>query len=51
VVQAAYDEPDLVLGEVDFDLTHRFRPNFPILRDIRADMYQQLREAVESEID
>lgn len=51
VVQAGYDEPDLVLGEVDYDLTHRFRPSFPILRDIRADMYEQLRDAVVSEID
>lgn len=51
VAQAAYDEPDLVLGEVDYELTHRFRPSFPILRDIRADMYEQLREAVVSEID
>lgn len=51
VAQAAYDEPDLVLGEVDYDLTHRFRPSFPIMRDIRADMYEQLRDAVASEID
>jgi predicted amidohydrolase len=51
VVQAAYDAPDLVLGEVDYELTHRFRPHFPVLRDIRAEMYEQLREAVESEID
>jgi predicted amidohydrolase len=51
VAQAAYDEPDLVLGEVDYELTHRFRPHFPILRDIRADMYEQLRAAVESGID
>ncbi len=51
VAQAAYDDPDLVLGEVDYALTHRFRPSFPILRDIRSEMYEQLREAVASEID
>jgi predicted amidohydrolase len=51
VAQAAYDVPDRVLGEVDYGLTHRFRPHFPILRDIRGEMYEQLREAVESEID
>ena len=51
VAQAAYDVPDMVLGEIDYGLTHRFRPHFPILRDIRADMYAQLLEAVESRID
>lgn len=49
--QAAYDRPDLVLGEVDYALTHRFRPHFPVLRDLRAEMYEQLRDAVGSEID
>lgn len=51
VARAAYDAPDLVLGEVDYDLTHRFRPHFPVLRDLRADMFEQLRDAVASEID
>ena len=51
IAQAAYNEPDLVLGEVDYDLTHRFRPHFPILRDIRADMYQQLLDVMDTSID
>ena len=51
VCQAAYDVEDLVVGEVDYEMTHRFRPHFPILRDLRADMYEQLREVVERDID
>jgi predicted amidohydrolase len=51
VVRAAYDSEDLVWGEIDTDVTHRFRPFFPVLRDLRADMYDQLRDAVEENID
>jgi predicted amidohydrolase len=45
VCQAPYFEEALVCGVVDYDQTHRFRPLFPVLRDLRADMYKQLAEA------
>ncbi|MDQ3654695.1 MAG: carbon-nitrogen hydrolase family protein [Chloroflexota bacterium] len=51
ICQAAYDVEDLVCGEVDYDLTHRFRPSFPVLRDLRADMYTQLLDAMDQHID
>jgi predicted amidohydrolase len=51
IVQAAYDTEDLVCGEIDYDATHRFRPLFPILRDLRADMYAQLHDAIDENID
>ncbi len=51
VCQAPYDIEGLAIGEVDYDLTHRFRPHFPILRDLRAEMYTQLRDAVAETID
>jgi len=51
VAQAPGDVEALVCGTVDYDLTHRFRPRFPILRDIRAGMYDQLRRATDEHID
>ena len=51
VCQAPYDVEALVSGTIDYDATHRFRPLFPVLRDIRADMYAQLKTAVEDHID
>jgi hypothetical protein len=51
IAQAAYDVPDLVCGEVDYAVTHRMRPFFPILRDLRAEMYAQLEAAVDEHID
>jgi predicted amidohydrolase len=51
IAQAAYDVEDLVLGEVDYDATHRFRPYFPVLRDLRADMYSQLHGALSDNLD
>jgi predicted amidohydrolase len=45
VCQAPYDAEALVCGVADYDQTHRFRPLFPVLRDLRADMYKQLAEA------
>ncbi|MBA2470289.1 MAG: carbon-nitrogen hydrolase family protein [Chloroflexia bacterium] len=51
VCQAAYDVEDLVCGEIDYDLTHRFRPSFPVLRDLRVDMYRQLLDAAEEHLD
>jgi predicted amidohydrolase len=51
VVQAAYDKEDLVVGTIDTDATHRFRPFFPVLRDLNADMYVQLRSAVDEAMD
>ena len=51
ICQAPYDKEALVTGTVDYDITHRFRPYFPILRDIRAEMYEQLREVTEDHID
>jgi predicted amidohydrolase len=51
LAQAAYDVEDLVLGEVDYETTHRFRPHFPVLRDLRADMYSQLHIALKEHLD
>ncbi len=51
IVQAAYDTPDLVCGEIDYDVTHRMRPLFPILRDLHAGMYAQLTSALDEHID
>jgi predicted amidohydrolase len=51
IAQAAYDVPDLVLGEVDYAVTHRFRPRFPVLRDLTAGMYRQLAAAVDDTLD
>jgi predicted amidohydrolase len=46
VCQAPYDVEALVCATVDYELTHRFRPLFPTLRDLDAGMYRQLEEAV-----
>lgn len=51
IAQAPYDTPNLVCGDVDYTLTHRMRPLFPILRDLRAEMYAQLEAATTAEID
>ncbi len=51
VSQAPYDVEALVVGEVDYAQTHRFRPFFPVLRDLRADMYEQLRDAIDERLD
>ena len=51
IAQAAYDVPDLVCGEVDYVQTHRFRPFFPVLRDLTARDVVQLQDAVEDGID
>lgn len=51
VCQAPYDEEGLVCAEVDYDLTHRVRPLFPVLRDLRAEMYHQLAEALTASLD
>ena len=49
--QAPYDVEALVCGTVDYELTHRFRPLFPTLRDLDAGMYRRLAEAVTSILD
>ena len=46
VCQAPYDREALVLGEVDLGQTRRFRPYFPVLRDLSPEVYDQLRAAV-----
>jgi predicted amidohydrolase len=51
LAQAAYDVPDLVLGTLDYAETHRFRPRFPVLRDLTASMYRQLAAAMDDELD
>ena len=51
VVQALYDEEALVCGTVDYAWTERFRPFFPVLRDLRAEMYQQLTEVVHTSME
>jgi hypothetical protein len=51
IVQAAHNTPDPVCGEVDYAITHRMRPMFPILRDLRAEMYAQLEAVMNEEID
>lgn len=45
VCQAPYGDEALVCGTVDYAQTQRFRPLFPVLRDLRADMYKQLADA------
>jgi predicted amidohydrolase len=44
VCKAPYDEPAVVVGTVDYNLTKEFRPFFPVLRDIRVDFYNELYE-------
>ncbi len=51
IVQANYDVEDLVCGEVDYEATHRFRPFFPVLRDLSIDMYIQLQAAMDATVD
>jgi len=51
VCQAPYDAEALVSGIVDYDATDRFRPLFPVLRDLRADMYAQLAAALDESLD
>jgi predicted amidohydrolase len=51
IAQAAYDVEDLVCGEVDYEATHRFRPFFPVLRDLSIDMFTQLQAAMDAALD
>lgn len=51
VCQAPYDVEALVCATVDYEQTHRFRPLFPVLRDLRAEMYAQLEEALAAGLD
>lgn len=51
VCRAPYDEEALVCGTVDYELTHRFRPLFPVLRDLRSETYRQLQEALDASLD
>jgi predicted amidohydrolase len=51
IVQGAYDVEDLVCGEIDYEDTHRFRPFFPVLRDLQVEMYAQLQAAMDETID
>jgi predicted amidohydrolase len=46
VCQAPYGEEALVCATVDYELTSRFRPFFPVLRDLQGSMYGDLQEAV-----
>jgi predicted amidohydrolase len=43
--QAPYDREALVVGEVDYERTRRFRPFFPVLRDLSPALYDQLAAA------
>ncbi len=51
IAQAAYDVEDLVCGRIDYDVTHRFRRFFPVLRDLNVEMYAQLKAAMDDTID
>jgi predicted amidohydrolase len=51
VVQAPYNEEALVCCTVDYAWTEQFRPFFPILRDLRAEMYKQLSDAVQTSLE
>ncbi|MGI8827377.1 MAG: carbon-nitrogen hydrolase family protein [Chloroflexota bacterium] len=51
VCQAPYNEEALVCATVDYALTQRFRPLFPVLRDLRADMCRQIEEVVLATMD
>lgn len=50
VCQGPYNEEALILGAVDLDLIHRFRPFFPVLRDIPPAIYSQLDEAMKGNL-
>lgn len=51
VCQAPYDEEALICATVDYARTHRFRPLFPILRDLQAGMYRQVEDAIVATMD
>ena len=51
VAQAPYDDEALVCGAVDYTWTEQFRPFFPIMRDLHAEMYEQLADAVHTSIE
>jgi len=47
VAKAKYDEEDLVVCDVDFQEMKAAEPFIPTLRDLRPELYEQLREAAE----
>ncbi|MGE5604803.1 MAG: carbon-nitrogen hydrolase family protein [Bacteroidota bacterium] len=44
VAKAPYDVPSLTFAEIDYSLTGKFRPFFPVLRDLPSGLYQDLQD-------
>ncbi len=47
LVQAKYDEPDLVIGEVDFSEIRSVETFVPTLRDLRPELFERLKAGAE----
>jgi predicted amidohydrolase len=48
VAKAKYDEEDLVVCEVDFQDLKAAEPFIPTLRDLRPELFEQLRKKAEN---
>jgi predicted amidohydrolase len=44
VAKAPYDIPSLTFAEIDYSMTGKFRPYFPVLRDLPLGIYKELSE-------
>jgi len=47
LVEAKYDEEDLVIGEVDYSDARSVETFFPALRDLRPELFDKLKESAE----
>lgn len=45
ICKAPYEGECITIGEVDLDANRKIRPYFPILRDLKTSMYEQLAKA------
>ncbi|MCS7124184.1 MAG: carbon-nitrogen hydrolase family protein [Candidatus Bathyarchaeota archaeon] len=48
IVSAKYDEEDLVIGEIDYTEIRQIETFVPTLRDLRAEIFDKLREKAEN---
>lgn len=48
LVEAKYDEEDLVIGEVDYSDARSVETFFPALRDLRPELFDKLKESAEN---
>lgn len=44
IAKAPYDIPALTFAEIDYSVTGKFRPFFPVLRDLPSNIYQSLQD-------